>query len=83
MKTFVKNTKALNTGLIAASLQSENMLRAAEIMLEKLHSIQGPEDMTLDDYEQLYALTDLMKVYAKYQRDEISHTEMLIEFREE
>lgn len=79
----VKNVTELDNGLIAASLQSENLLRAAELMLEKLHSIQQPEDLTLEDYEQLYALTDLMKVYAKNQRDEISHTESLIEFKEE
>lgn len=78
----VKNVTELDNGLIAASLQSENLLRAAELMLEKLHSIQQPEDLTLEDYEQLYALTDLMKVYAKNQRDEISHTESLIEFKE-
>lgn len=79
----VKNVTELDNGLIAASLQSENLLRAAELMLDKLHSIQQPEDLTLSDYEQLYALTDLMKVYAKNQRDEISHTESLIEFKEE
>lgn len=79
----VKNVTELDNGLIAASLQSENLLRAAELMLDKLHSIQQPEDFTLSDYEQLYALTDLMKVYAKNQRDEISHTESLIEFKEE
>lgn len=79
----VKNVTELDNGLIAASLQSENLLRAAELMLDKLHSIQQPEDLTLEDYEQLYALTDLMKVYAKNQRDEISHTESLIEFKEE
>lgn len=79
----IKNVTELDNVLIAASLQSENLLRAAELMLEKLHSIQQPEDLTLSDYEQLYALTDLMKVYAKYQRDEISHTESLIEFKEE
>lgn len=78
----VKNVTELDNGLIAASLQSENLLRAAELMLDKLHSIQQPEDLTLSDYEQLYALTDLMKVYAKNQRDEISHTESLIEFKE-
>ncbi|MCO6530421.1 MULTISPECIES: hypothetical protein [Lactobacillus] len=78
----VKNVTELDNGLIAASLQSENLLRAAELMLDKLHSIQQPEDLTLEDYEQLYALTDLMKVYAKNQRDEISHTESLIEFKE-
>lgn len=78
----VKNVTELDNGLIAASLQSENLLRAAELMLEKLHSIQQPEDLTLEDYEQLYALIDLMKVYAKNQRDEISHTESLIEFKE-
>lgn len=79
----VKNVTELDNGLIAASLQSENLLRAAELMLDKLHSIQQPEDLTISDYEQLYALTDLMKVYAKNQRDEISHTESLIEFKEE
>lgn len=78
----VKNVTELDNGLIAASLQSENLLRTAELMLDKLHSIQQPEDLTLEDYEQLYALTDLMKVYAKNQRDEISHTESLIEFKE-
>lgn len=78
----VKNVTELDNGLIAASLQSENLLRAAELMLDKLHSIQQPEDLTLEDYEQLYALTDLMNVYAKNQRDEISHTESLIEFKE-
>lgn len=78
----VKNVTELDNGLITASLQSENLLRAAELMLDKLHSIQQPEDLTLEDYEQLYALTDLMKVYAKNQRDEISHTESLIEFKE-
>lgn len=78
----VKNVTELDNGLIAASLQSENLLRAAELMLDKMHSIQQPEDLTLEDYEQLYALTDLMKVYAKNQRDEISHTESLIEFKE-
>lgn len=78
----VKNVTELDNGLIAASLQSENLLRAAELMLEKLHSIQQPEDLTLEDNEQLYALTDLMKVYAKNQRNEISHTESLIEFKE-
>ncbi|MGL5900921.1 MAG: hypothetical protein ACRCZW_14885 [Lactobacillaceae bacterium] len=78
----VKNVTELDNGLIAASLQSENLLRAAELMLDKLHSIQQPEDLTLEDYEQLYALIDLMKVYAKNQRDEISHTESLIEFKE-
>lgn len=51
----VKNVTELDNGLIAASLQSENLLRAAELMLDKLHSIQQPEDLTLEDYEQLYA----------------------------
>ena len=83
MKRTVKDIEALDNGLITASLKSENLLRTIELMLEKLHSIQGPDDMTLDDYEQLYALTDLMKVYAKYQRDEISHTESLTNFEEE
>lgn len=79
----VKNVTELDNGLITASLQSENLIRATELMLDKLHSFQGPEYMTLSNYEQLYALTDLMKVYAKNQRDEISHTESLIEFKEE
>lgn len=83
MTGTVKNVTELDYCLIAASLQIENLLRAAELMLEKLHSIQQPEDLTLSDYEQLYALTDLMKVYAKNQRDEISHTESLIAFKEE
>lgn len=83
MTGTVKNVTELDNGLIAASLQSENLIRAAELMLEKLHSFQQPEDLTLKDYGQLYALTDLIKVYAKNQRDEISHTESLIDFRKE
>ena len=83
MKAFVKNTEALNTGLITASLKSENLLRAIELMLEKLHSVQGPENMTLADYQKIYGLADLMRVYVCNLRDEISHTESLINFEEE
>ena len=83
MKAFVKNTEALNTGLITASLKSENLLRTIELMLEKLNSIQGPENMTLADYQKIYGLADLMRVYACNLRDEISHTESLINFEEE
>lgn len=83
MKRTVKNIEALDNGLITASIQSENLIRAAELMFEKLHSIQQPSNFTLNDYQQLYALTDLIKVYAHNQRDEISHTEALIDIRED
>ncbi|MCT6892137.1 MAG: hypothetical protein M3Z87_21175 [Lactobacillus sp.] len=75
--------KDIDNGLITASLKSENLLRAIELMLEKLHSIQGPESMTLADYQKIYGLADLMRVYVCNLRDEISHTESLINFEEE
>ena len=78
-----RTVKDIDNGLITASLKSENLLRAIELMLEKLHSIQGPENMTLADYQKIYGLADLMRVYACNLRDEISHTESLINFEEE
>ena len=48
--------KDIDNGLITASLKSENLLRVIELMLEKLHSIQGPESMTLADYQKIYGL---------------------------
>ena len=78
-----RTVKDIDNGLIAASLKSENLLRTIELMLEKLHSIQGPESMTLADYQKIYGLADLMRVYVCNLRDEISHTESLINFEEE
>ena len=78
-----RTVKDIDNGLITASLKSENLLRAIELMLEKLHSIQGPENMTLADYQKIYGLADLMRVSACNLRDEISHTESLINFEEE
>ncbi|RMC48296.1 hypothetical protein F5ESL0263_06715 [Lactobacillus sp. ESL0263] len=78
-----RTVKDIDNGLITASLKSENLLRAIELMLEKLHSIQGAENMTLADYQKIYGLADLMRVYACNLRDEISHTESLINFEEE
>ena len=78
-----RTVKDIDNGLITASLKSENLLRAIELMLEKLHSIQGPENMTLADYQKIYGLADLMRVYVCNLRDEISHTESLINFEEE
>ena len=78
-----RTVKDIDNGLITASLKSENLLRAIELMLEKLHSIQGPESMTLADYQKIYGLADLMRVYVCNLRDEISHTESLINFEEE
>lgn len=75
--------KDIDNGLITASLKSENLLRTIELMLEKLNSIQGPENMTLADYQKIYGLADLMRVYVCNLRDEISHTESLINFEEE
>ena len=78
-----RTVKDIDNGLITASLKSENLLRTIELMLEKLHSIQGPENMTLADYQKIYGLADLMRVYVCNLRDEISHTESLINFVEE
>ena len=78
-----RTVKDIDNGLITASLKSENLLRAIELMLEKLHSIQGPESMTLADYQKIYGLADLIRVYVCNLRDEISHTESLINFEEE
>ena len=78
-----RTVKDIDNGLITASLKSENLLRTIELMLEKLHSIQGPESMTLADYQKIYGLADLMRVYVCNLRDEISHTESLINFEEE
>ena len=78
-----RTVKDIDNGLITASLKSENLLRTIELMLEKLHSIQGPENMTLADYQKIYGLADLMRVYVCNLRDEISHTESLINLEEE
>ena len=78
-----RTVKDIDNGLITASLKSENLLRTIELMLEKLHSLQGPENMTLADYQKIYGLADLMRVYACNLRDEISHTESLINLEEE
>jgi len=78
-----RTVKDIDNGLITASLKGENLLRTIELMLEKLHSIQEPENMTLADYQKIYGLADLMRVYVCNLRDEISHTESLINFEEE
>lgn len=78
-----RTVKDIDNGLITASLKSENLLSTIELMLEKLHSIQRPENMTLADYQKIYGLADLMRVYVCNLRDEISHTESLINFEEE
>lgn len=78
-----RTVKDIDNGLITASLKSENLLRAIELMLEKLHSVQEPESMTLADCQKIYGLADLMRVYICNLRDEISHTESLINFAEE
>ena len=79
MKRTVKDIEALDYGLITASLKSENLLRTIELMLEKLNQ----QNISLADYQKIYGLADLMRVYVCNLRDEISHTESLINFEEE
>ncbi|KGG53249.1 hypothetical protein [Lactobacillus sp. wkB10] len=79
MKRTVKDIEALDNGLITASLKSENLLRTIELMLEKLNQ----QNISLADYQKIYGLADLMRVYVCNLRDEISHTESLINFEEE
>lgn len=79
MKRTVKDIEALDYGLITASLKSENLLRTIELMLEKLNQ----QNISLADYQKIYGLADLMRVYVCNLRDEISHTESLINFVEE
>ena len=76
MKRIVKD---IDYGLITASLKSENLLRTIELMLEKLNQ----QNISLADYQKIYGLADLMRVYVCNLRDEISHTESLINFVEE
>ena len=71
--------KDIDNGLITASLKSENLLRTIELMLEKLNQ----QSISLADYQKIYGLADLMRVYVCNLRDEISHTESLINFVEE
>ncbi|RMC49759.1 hypothetical protein [Lactobacillus sp. ESL0228] len=80
MKKTVKDIEKLDKGLIKASLQSNNLLNAVKLLLEKLHNIQTPEDMTCSDFEELYSLADMIKVYSEHQLNGINHTEMLIDF---
>ena len=79
MKRTVKDIEALDYCLITASLKSENLLRTIELMLEKLNQ----QNISLADYQKIYGLADLMRVYVCNLRDEISHTESLINFEEE
>ena len=79
MKRTVKDIEALDYGLITASLKSENLLRTIELMLEKLNQ----QNISLADYQKIYGLADLMRVYVCNLRDEISHTESLTNLEEE
>lgn len=79
MKRTVKDIEALDNGLITTSLKSENLLRTIELMLEKLNQ----QNISLADYQKIYGLADLMRIHVYNLRDEISHTESLINFEEE
>lgn len=80
MKKIVKDIEKLDKGLIEASLQSTNISKVAKVLTDKLNDAQSPEDMTLSEFEELYALADMITVYAINQCATIENSEMLIDF---
>ena len=80
MKKIVKDIEKLDKGLIEASLQSTNISKVAKVLTDKLNDAQSPEDMTLSEFEELYALADMIRVYAINQCATIENSEMLIDF---
>ncbi|RMC51315.1 hypothetical protein [Lactobacillus sp. ESL0225] len=80
MKKTVKDVEKLDKGLIEASLQSTNISKVAKVLTDKLNDAQSPEDMTLSEFEELYALADMIRVYAINQCATIENSEMLIDF---
>lgn len=80
MKKTVKDVEKLDKGLIEASLQSTNISKVAKVLTDKLNDAQSPEDMTLSEFEELYALADMIGVYAINQCATIENSEMLIDF---
>lgn len=80
MKKIVKDIEKLDKGLIEASLQSTNISKVAKVLTDKLNDAQSPEDMTLSEFDELYALADMIRVYAINQCATIENSEMLIDF---
>lgn len=80
MKKIVKDIEKLDKGLIEASLQSTNISKVAKVLTDKLNDAQSPEDMTLSEFDELYALADMIRVYAVNQCSTIENSEMLIGF---
>ena len=64
MRKTITDINKLDNDLINLITQSNSLIYALNMLSEKLYTIGSPDSITLDDFNELLAMADLIKTYA-------------------
>ncbi|CAM3140417.1 hypothetical protein SAMN04487792_0407 [Lactobacillus bombicola] len=63
----------LDDKFIQVARESNNLYKGLCILFDKIREIESPEDLTLDQLNQISSLTEIIKSYAKSHNDFIDN----------